>query len=139
MGLSSEDEIPIDGGAPVRIPPGQYDAIVLWHRRVMRFKRLIISFRFKIMTIGPYQGTELDAWVALGENGKAGKGSKLVRWFQAIAEPDSRWDKVRLKTFREYLLLVEVETVERDHHQKQLPTAQYYSVVRNVVGTVGRL
>jgi hypothetical protein len=135
---SHEEEIPIEGGAPILIRPDRYEAQVIRLQRIRRFKRQILLVQFKIVTIGPYQGIELDGWLPLGDDGRAGKHSKLVRWIQNIT-PEARWDKVRLKTFREHLLVVEVGTVEHDYDQKLLSPGQRYSVVREIVGSVGRI
>ena len=133
-----DDELTIDGGGPVLIPPGDYDAQVLNIRKITKFNRLMYQMRFQIVSMDPFNGTVLEAWLPFPDGGKLAKGSKLVRWYLALEEW-GRKDRVSLKAFRGRLLRVTVRTVERDYRQKLLPKSSRYSVVDEVVETVALL
>ena len=133
-----DDELIIEDGGPVLIPPSEYDAIVTGYRKLRKFDRLMLQMRFRIMTIGPHHGKELDAYLPLCEGGRIARASKLARWYQAL-EDGRRHDRVRLKAFTERMLRVSVRTVQKDHRQRSLPKCQWYSVVDEVLGTVAKL
>jgi hypothetical protein len=131
-----EDELLIDGGPPILIPPGDYDAKVFRIYRSSKFKRNSLQMRFEIVSMdSQVNGVVLDAWLPLGDAGKPGKGSKIVRWYLTL-DQWARKDRVSLKAFRNRLLRVTVRTVERDYRQKPLSKALLYSVVDEVLGTV---
>lgn len=133
-----EDLLEIDGGAFILIPEGEYEAKVLSAKRVRKFNRLAIHFRFQIVGMDNLNGTILDGWTPLDEKGKPAKRSKLVRWYLSL-ESWGRKDRVSLKAFLQRLLKVRVRTVVKDYEQKPLPPQLYYSVVEDVLGTVAQI
>lgn len=133
-----DDELEIEGGAPLLIPEGEYDAKVLSAKKARKFNRPVIHFRFQIVSMGEFNGTPLDGWTSLEKGGKPAKGSKLVRWYLSL-EDWARKDRVSLKPFYHRLLKVTVRTVKADRNQKPLPSHLYYSVVDDVIGTVALL
>jgi hypothetical protein len=133
-----DEELVIEGGLPVLIPPGEYDAKVIKIHKLTKFNRPVMQMRFQIVSMDKFNGTVLEAWLPLGDGGKLGKGSKLVRWYLTLEEW-GRKDRVILKAFRSRLLRVTVRTVEKDHRQKPLPKTLQYSVVDDLLGSVALL
>jgi hypothetical protein len=133
-----EDILEIEGGAPIRIPEGEYDARVLSAKRVRKFNRPAIHFRFQIVSMDQFNGMLLDGWTPLDEKGKPAKRSKLVRWYLSL-EDWGRRDRVSLKAFLQRLLKIKVRTVMKDYEQKPLLPKFYYSVVEDVLCTVAHL
>jgi hypothetical protein len=135
-----DDEIPIEGGERKRVTPGGYHARVTEIRKVERFNRRLVHFRFSLCEMGPNNGIQLDGFVPLGEGKKVGRDSKLARWNRILsAYSKDRADRVSFRRFKEYLLEVEVRTVERDHQQRPLAECNRYEVVDQIVGVVGKL
>ena len=133
-----DDELAIEGGAPILIPEGEYDAKVIRTHKLTKFNRLMLQMRFEIVSMDQFNGTVLEAWLPLGDGGKLGRGSKLVRWYLTLEEW-GRKDRVSLKAFRHRLLRVAVRTVAKDYRQKSLPQTLQYSVVEDVLGSVALL
>ncbi len=133
-----DDELAIEGGAPILIPEGEYDAKVIRTHKLTKFNRLMLQMRFEVVSMDQFNGTVLEAWLPLGDGGKLGKGSKLVRWYLTLEEW-GRKDRVSLKAFRHRLLRVAVRTVAKDYRQKSLPQTLQYSVVEDVLGSVAFL
>ena len=133
------DDIEVEGGLPVLMPAGEYDARAIRLTRVNRFKRPRMQIRFRIVGPGPHQGVELDGWVTLNDSGRLQPGSKGVRWVQALELPISGRRRVSLSVLTKYLLRLCIRTVKQDAKQRPLQRSQWYSVVHDVLGQNGQL
>jgi hypothetical protein len=139
-GELTDDEIPIEGGERKRVTPGSYHARVTEIKKVERFNRRHLHFRFSLCEMGPNDGVHLDGFVPLGEGRKVGRDSKLDRWNRILSEySKGRADRVSLRRFRDFLFDVEVRTVERDYQQRPLSECNRYEVVDQIIGVVGKL
>ena len=136
---SLTDDIEVEGGLPVLIPEGEYDARAIRLTRVHRFKRQRMQIRFRIVGSGPHQGVKLDGWVTLNDRGTFQRGSKGVRWVQALELPASGRRRVSLSALTIYLVRVRVRTVKQNAKQRRLQRSQWYSVVDDVLGQNGQL
>jgi hypothetical protein len=137
--LADAGNVEVDGDLPILIPAGGYDAEAIRLQRVNRFKRQRMQIRFRIVGLGPYQGAELDGWVPLNDSGALQRGSKGVRWYQALELPACGRRRVPLSALTKYLLRVRVRTVKHDSKQRPLQSSQWYSVVDEVLGQNGQL
>ena len=137
---SDELELTIDGPVPILIPDGTYDATVPSTQKVVRFGRPMVDFSFRVAT-DPYAGVVLPGFTVLGRNGTIPPSSKIARWWMLIAQFEhfARRDRIALRTFKDFLFQVKVDTVTRDHEHKPLLQAHHHSVVREIIAVVGRI
>jgi hypothetical protein len=137
-GNMKEDELAIDGGLPILIPPGEYDARIIGIHKLRKFNRTMFQIRFEIVSMDKFNGTRLEAWLPVGNEGRLAKGSKLVRWYLTLEEW-GRKDRVSLRAFQNRLLRVRVRTVEIDYRQVPLPKSRQYSVVDDLLANIGQV
>jgi hypothetical protein len=138
---SSDDlELMVDGPLPVLIPDGHYDATVTDVHKVVRFGRLMLDFSFRLAT-DPYVGVELPGFAVLRRNGTISPNSKICRWWVVVAQFEqlARRDRIALRSFKGLLFQVQVEAVRRDHQHRPLVKEHHHSVVRQIVGVVGKI
>ena len=134
--------IPWTEDLPPRVPPDEYDAVVLSAKRVTRFGLLWAEFRFRLVTQGEFFDTVLSGYCNLGpeKHPRIRSRSKIASWQRAIAAfTGGSPSKVTLKSFQHFWLRVRVETVTHNHRKRVLHDRDKYSSVTDIIAVVGKL
>jgi hypothetical protein len=133
-----DDVIPWSAELPSLVDDGIYDAVVESARRVNRYKRTGVDFRFRILTPGPCFEARLPGFCNLGSDGRVRPTSKLACWMRLVASASGGSpSKVTLKQFRRYWFRVEVTAVKKNSRGDDLSPRDQYSQVRQILEIVG--
>ena len=117
-----DDLIPWTEDLPPRIEPGPYDAVVLSAKIVNQYRRWMVEFLFRLITMGPYFDVRLKGYCNLGQikHAKVSPHSKLASWQRAVAAfTGGSPSRVTLRSFRGFWFTVMVGTVTHDGNQKR--------------------
>lgn len=143
MAISKADDdlILVEALTPIVIP-GEYWAIVTAVKRTIRFGRAVAQFRFKIVTLGPAYGVDLNGFctLPLKRKDRVPAGTKFASWARTLAAfTNGNPSRVSLSSFKNFWFTVRVETVTRNHRQQALNSRDQYSVISDIVDVVGKI
>ena len=134
----------VEGLRP-HIPPGEYQLAFMRHHTTMFCGAPKVVLRFRVTTMGPYFGIELERFYnarrllgKVGKNGrfKVGSSSDLVLEFCRVAQDRiTRLDRLPLSVMKNYIIKGVVHSVAKNRNQKELPEIMQYSVIRELTGT----
>jgi hypothetical protein len=147
------DEFSIDWGNLTLIPEGNYEATYVGHETIHKSFGPKVKITFRIVSIGEYFGTLIDAWYnaktlqsAPGRNRKAtlSRHSKLATELLKVLDVKERIGRLSPVQLKGLIIEVKVRTVKTDSKQKSYSAIQRYSTVdymvrcltSNHVGTV---
>ena len=120
--------------APVLIPPDTYELNYVAHRLQRRFRRGVLEVYFQVedlrVTLPRYYSVTITGKTTF----RAAGGSDLVRHFNRLF-PDRirRLDRIPVARLGDQTIIGTVDTVTRDHENKNLDEEAQYSVVRSLL------
>jgi hypothetical protein len=140
--VRDDDDLPLNVEDLNSVEPGVYEAVILSTKKVRRFGLWTVEFRFRLVSPGPAFDVHLLGYCSLGptDKGRIGPHSKLASWARLIAA-FSRVSpsRVTLRSFKQYWLRVQVNTVTRNSRQQSLALHNQYSTVTDILAVVGKL
>jgi len=139
---TQSDAFDIDWGDSPLIPPGEYQAVYVFHETTKGSFGIKLKVVFRITSQGEYFETLIPAWYNIidGSIGKrksgkikVARGSKLTSELLKVLQIKTRIDRLTPAMLRGYVLIVNVRTVKTDSRQKKLTLPQQYSVIDSLI------
>ena len=126
----------------VLLPPGKYHLrFIDWFTVLYMRKQPKVELRFVVVEHGEHCGKRLSRWCNVKEligkprrrgRFKVGRSSDLLRDYARLVGGRFRLDRMALSTLEPLTLVGQVETVERDRQQRDIPASVRYSTIRSL-------
>lgn len=136
------DDIEIDWGTSVLIPEDNYQATYVSHETTKGSFGSKVNITFRIITLGEYYETLIDAHYNVKDGSLSGKRksiklsrhSKLTLELIKVLGCKVRPSRLSPAALKGLLIWVKVKTVKTNSKQQQLPELLWYSKVDSMIG-----
>lgn len=135
------DELSIDWGHQILIPPGKYQAVYVSHETKRGNWGPKVKVIFRITNLGPHYESLVEAWYNVKDlKSKPGKQKglilsrhcKLTTELLNVLGVKERVSRISPAQLRGKLLEITVRTVKTNSRQKEYASIQQYSVVESI-------